>query len=439
MTGSGKTVIVIGGGVAGLSAATLLAKQDFRVTLIEQKNHLGGRTFSFSDPDTSDVIDNGQHVLMGCYVHTLRWLDMLDQLNHLESGRRICIPFAEPQKKLHPLIIPNLPMPFHLIAGMLQFRNLSVWERLSLLKAGLSLSFRGIGKAFSVDEWLSSLGQSVNTKKYFWDPVCLAVMNTSAVNASAKLFSDALKQMFLVKRDYSRIMIPKIGLSELFAKPAEEVILQNGGRIMLSSALKCINVEQNWVNGVKVKDHGTLHADHYLSAVPPGTFKKMLDAETVDRYFKDKLSYKTFPIVSVYLWLKGAERLFDGPFIGCIDTRIQWIFKKSDHLLEVTISDGAEIVDWEREKILDTVLNEMKSLFSAFDVSSVVHHQIIKERFATFNPAPGSEKLRTTTVTPIRNLFLAGDWTDTGLPSTIESAVKSGFAAADIICKELKS
>jgi squalene-associated FAD-dependent desaturase len=435
MTPSGKSVIVIGGGVSGLSAATLLAKKGYRVTLIEQRNRLGGRTFSIEDPATSETIDNGQHVLMGCYVYTLRWLDMLGQLHHLDAGRRIRISFAEPQKKLHPLIIPNLPMPFHLIAGMLQFKNLSVWERLSLLKAGLSLPFRGIGKAFSVDEWLTSVGQSEKTKKYFWNPVCLAVMNSTAVNASAKLFTDALKQMFLVKRDYSRIMIPKIGLSELFAKPAEEVILQNGGRIMLSSTLKCINVEQNWVNGVKVKDRGTLHADHYLSAVPPGTFKKMLEAETVDKYFKDKLSYKTSPIVSVYLWLKGVlvERLFDGPFIGCIHTRIQWIFKKSDHLIEVTISDGAEIVDWEREKIFDTVLGEMKNLFPVFDRESVRHYQIIKERFATFNPAPGSEKLRPTAVTPIGNLFLAGDWADTGLPSTIESAVKSGFAAADCI------
>lgn len=439
MTGSGKSVIVIGGGVAGLSAATLLAKKGYRVTLIEQRNRLGGRAFSFEDPTTAETIDNGQHVLMGCYAYTLRWLDMLGQLHHLDADRRISIPFAEPQKKLYPLTIPDLPMPFHLIAGIFQFKNLSILERFSLLKAGLSLPFRRIDKTFSVDEWLSTLGQSENTKKYFWGPVCLAVMNTTPANASAKLFTDALKLMFLGKRDHSRIIVPKTGLSELFAEPAEKTILLNGGRIMLNSTVKHVNVEQNWVNGVKVKDHGTIHADYYLSAVPPGTFIKMIDAETIDKYFKEKLSYRTSPIVSVYLWLKGpvADRLFEGPFIGCINTHIQWVFKKSDHLLKVTISDGAEIVDWEREKILDTVVDEMKRLFSAFDVSSVAHHQIVKERTATFNPGPGSENLRPSAITPIGNLFLAGDWTDTGLPSTIESAVKSGFAAADIICKGL--
>lgn len=435
MDASTKTVLVIGGGVAGLSAATILSKRGFRVTLIEQKNRLGGRTFSFNDDTTSDSIDNGQHVLMGCYQYTLRWLGMLRQLPNVESDRSISIPFVEPQKTLQPLTIPDLPAPFHLLAGIFQFKNLTLRERVSLLKVGLLLRIRKIDGALSVDEWLASLGQSRNIIKYFWDPVCLAVMNTTPRNASAKLFANALKLMFLGKSDHSRIMVPKSGLSELFVEPSEKMILLNGGRVMLNATVKNVGIEQNWVNGVKIKDHGTIHADLYVSAVPPNTFKKMFDPEIVERYFKYNLSYRTSTIVSIYLWLNEpvVQRLFDGTFIGCIGTRIQWVFKKSDHLLEVTISDGAEIVDWDRQKIMDMVLDEMKSLFPALDASAVLRYQIIKERQATFNPAPGSENLRPSSVTSIKNLFLAGDWTDTGLPSTIESAVKSGFMAVDCI------
>ena len=132
MTDSGKSVIVIGGGLSGLSASTLLTKQGFRVTLIEQKNRLGGRTFSFEDSTTSETIDNGQHVMMGCYVYTLRWLGMLGQTHHLESADTIRIPFAEPRKEIYPLVIPDLPMPFHLVAGIFRFKNLSIRERFSL-------------------------------------------------------------------------------------------------------------------------------------------------------------------------------------------------------------------------------------------------------------------------------------------------------------------
>ena len=435
MTDSGKSVIVIGGGLSGLSASTLLTKQGFRVTLIEQKNRLGGRTFSFEDSTTSETIDNGQHVMMGCYVYTLRWLGMLGQTHHLESADTIRIPFAEPRMEIYPLVIPDLPMPFHLVAGIFRFKNLSIRERFSLLKTASLLSFQTIDGSMSVDNWLTSVGQSEHSKKYFWYPVCLAVMNATAVNASAKLFIDALKQMFLVKHAYSKIMIPKVGLSELFAKPSERVIKENSGCIILNQAVERINVEKDTVTGITLKDGGTMQADRYLSAVHPGAFKKLFEPETIEAHFKDMMSYKTSPILSIYLWFNGpiTDRLFDGPFIGCINTHIQWVFKKSDTLLEVTISDGAEIVDWDRKKIIDMVLEEMQSLFPEIDRASVKHHQIIKERLATFNPGPGSEKFRPSTVTSIKNFFLAGDWTDTGLPSTIESAVKSGFAAANCI------
>ncbi|MBL7959256.1 FAD-dependent oxidoreductase [bacterium] len=440
MTHSGKTVIVIGGGVAGLAAATLLSDRGFQVTLIEQKHRLGGRTFSFQDRTTSDVVDNGQHILMGCYHYTLRWLELLKQAHHTQTGRLIHIPFVAPHKKLSPLIIPDLPMPIHLLVGILRFKNLSFLERLLLIKAGLKLSFQHIPEKISVNDWLSNLGQNENLKTYFWNPVCLAVMNASLQNASAKLFTTALKQMFFVKRGYSRIIIPKTGLSELFVRPSEVMIRQNGGIVLLDREVDKIRLTNDQITGITLGDKNILQADVYVSAVPQSGFNKIIDQDIRDKYFNSMTILGTSPIISIYVWLTGihTDQLFHGSFIGCIHTKIQWVFKKSDSLLEITISSAGDMVNRHREEIVEVIVEELRMLFSDFEGSMVRHYLVIKERNATFSQSPDSEFHRSSCITPIKNLYVTGDWTDTGLPATIEGAVKSAFTAVDHICAKFQ-
>ncbi|MBL7995682.1 FAD-dependent oxidoreductase [bacterium] len=441
MTPSGKTVIVIGGGLAGLAAATLLSDRGFQVTLIEQKHRLGGRTFSFEDRTTSDMLDNGQHILMGCYHYTLRWLELLGQADHAQTGRLIHIPFAAPHKKLSPLIIPDLPMPIHLLVGILRFKNLSFWERLLLIKAGVKLTFQNIPETISVDNWLSNLGQNDNLRTYFWNPVCLAVMNESLQNASARLFTTALKQMFLVKRDYSRIIIPKTSLSELFVKSSELKIRQNGGVVLLGREVDKILLEQDRITGIALGDKNILNADVYVSAVPQSAFTKIIDKGIRDEHFKAMDILRTSPIISIYVWLTGthADQLFQGSFIGCIHTRIQWIFKKSDNLLEITISGAGDMVNRHRDEIYELIIEELKMLFSDFKAPMVRHFLVIKERNATFSQSPDSKTRRLPCISPIKNFYLAGDWTDTGLPATIEGAVKSAYTAVDHICAKCQN
>ncbi len=431
MTKSGKSAVVIGGGLAGLTAATLLSKRGCKVTLIEQKNRLGGRTFSFADRTTNDIIDNGQHMMMGCYRYTLRWLNMLGQDQSSLFTRSLRFSFAEPNKKLHALYIPSSPRPFHLIAAVLTYRNLTVRERLSLLRVGALLTFRSIPENMSVEDWLLSLGQSANAIKYFWEPIVLAVMNASLKHASAVLFCTALKRMFLGSSRDAEALIPKSGLSELFVRPAEALIRTQGGAVILNAEVEELISENDRIIEIKLKNHEPIRADVFVSALPPMSLRKVLPIT-----FSEDIpvnSYSSSTILSVYLWLNGekADHLFEGPFIGCIQTRIHWIFKKSQRLLEVTISDAGELANMDKEGILDLVKMDLKSLFGKFDPESISHFQVIKERSATFNPLVGNSGAKLASKTIYRNLFLAGDWTDTGIPSTIESAVQSGFKAAD--------
>lgn len=439
MANSGKTVIVIGGGVAGLAAASLLSHREFIVTVIERNNRLGGRTFSIQDQTTSEIIDNGQHILMGCYHYTLRWLDFLGQALQTPTQPAIRIPFAEPQKKLGSLTIPNLPMPFHLIAGIAQFENISFKERLLLLWLGFALPFQTISETVSVDHWLSASGQTENLKTYFWNPICLAVMNTSLKTASAKVFTAAIKQIFLGSRNHSRLIVPTITLSELFVFPSEAFIRSHNGVILMNQGIDKIQIEGGQISGILLRDGTFLKADIYISAVPQSALIKIIGNQTLSKYFRSMTFLEYSPIVSVYLWLENfrVDQLFEGKIIGCINTTIQWVFKKSDDLIEITISGARDIVDWNRKKIFELVVSDLKSLFSNFDSSSVRHYQVIKERHATFSQVPGSNCGRPSGITAIKNFYLTGDWTDTGLPATIESAVKSAYTVVDHIC-ELK-
>ncbi len=423
-----KTIIIIGGGVAGLAAATVLADKGHTVTLLEQNSRLGGRTYSFADRKTDFVIDNGQHILMGCYTYTLRWLHFLGQTAKLKIEDRIEIPFREPGKKLYPLTFPKLVSPFHLIFGVLRFRSLILSDRLRLLYAGLRMRNSDAGVSGAVDAWLDSLHQSAGLKKYFWNPVCLAVMNENMKTASAKMFLKAIRQMFLLGRDFSKIIIPRVSLSELFVEPARSWIKNNGGNIRLHAEVEGLRIEKDVVTGVYLKNGECLEAGVYISAVTPGVLKHMLTENMFNEYFGSAARFTAGPIVSIYLWLnRDVDELFKEDFVGCIGTTIQWIFKKSNRCIGLTVSNAENMLGLSRTEMVRLAAQELGSLFQSFDKNSICHFQIIKELSATFS----SVALRQ--AQPIANFFVIGDWTDTGLPSTIESAVKSAYLAVEKI------
>lgn len=426
-------VAVIGGGVAGLAAASLLAKRGYRVTVLEQKSRLGGRTYSFTDDVTGDTIDNGQHILMGCYDYTLRWLGEIGAIDNLSVFEDYRIPFAAPHKKLSPLRLPNWPSPLHLLAGILNFKNLSFRDRLKLLKAGVNLR-KSVGSDISVAQWLDQNGQSSDCKKYFWQPVCLAVMNEDMESASAKVFATVLKAMFLRSRDASKFILSKSGLSELFVHRATDAVLNSGGSVYYNEAVKSFSVMDERFSGIETKTEKHFDADILISAVPVWEVTKIIPNEILPL-----IAPKTSPIVSIYVWCESSitiSELFKGEFIGCIDTHIQWIFKKKNYL-SITISDADEVASWERDRIDVMVRAELQALLN-IKPEQIRRIQTIKEHRATFSITTNGPFIRPGVSTSYENLYVIGDWVDTGLPSTIESAVKSAYQCIELIKKKEK-
>jgi zeta-carotene desaturase len=416
------TVVVIGAGVAGLCTATQLVEKGWRVTVLEARGRAGGRTFSFTDTATGLRLDNGQHVIMGCYQHTLRWLASLNQLSNLRSYRNYTMPFLRPGGRTDALRIRRWSAPWHLLFGVLTFRSLSPADRLRVVRAGLALRNESEPND-TVAAWLFRLGQTPAGVARFWRPLCLAVMNADVERASARLFRGALRAMFFADRRSSAIILPAVGLSDLFVRPAVQRITAGGGLVEVHAEVKELVSDGPWVRRAVDRGGRGWEADAFVCAVPAWRMGKILP-----RPMAEGLAVvRTSGIVSAYVWLeeRDVDRLFEGPMAGCHDSLIQWIFKHPSGCLELTISDAGGLLDVPPEELSQTLADELIRLLPAV-TNKIRTIKVIKERRATVQESPGSGK-RWGASTPYRNLFIAGDWTDTGLPSTIESAVQSAY------------
>ncbi len=218
-----KKCLVIGGGFAGLSAAAYLANADFEVELIEASPKLGGRAYSFIHNKNNTVIDNGQHIMMGCYSETLSFLSLIGALDKVQVQEKLNVKFIKPNFELYELSTLSLLYPFNLVAAILKYSAVSFRERLSILRFFTKLPFfanRDLMKK-TVDELLINENQNENVRKAFWEIICVGALNTNLKKASAKIFVDILKEIFLQGSKGSKIVLPKTGLSEMFCEPAK--------------------------------------------------------------------------------------------------------------------------------------------------------------------------------------------------------------------------
>ena len=435
-----KRVVIIGGGFAGLAAGVRLSDRGYEVLLLERRSHLGGRAYSFIDAKTGDVVDNGQHLFMGCYHHTIAFLEKIGRLDRLKFQDRPRVDFLDADGYTS-FDCPPLPAPLNVLAGLLRMKGISVRDKLRTFNMGRAI--KGNGRlspgALTVNQWLDELGQSARIKKRFWQPMVVATLNQSPDIASARMLKVVLQEAFGGDSKSARIGISRVGLSDLYTDGACDFIKTRGGDVQTGSQVRRLIIERGVVVAVELKDGRRVDGDYFISAVPPEALFAILPDELKTNEFARLEALGSSPIVSINLWFDRP--IIDREFVGLLGTRSQWIFNKDlilspgkqQNQVAVIISAARDFVDWTRNDLVEMAISELHELLPASRAAKLVHSVIVKEREATLSHTVESDSLRPGPRTSISNLILAGDWTDTGLPATIESAVMSGDVAAGLI------
>ncbi len=445
-----EEILIIGGGFAGLTAGVALAEAGRRVRLIEQKPYLGGRARSFDYAPTNSVVDNGQHIFMGCYHDTLRFLKSIGTQDRIRFQPRLSVTFLDTKVGKTSLVCPRLPATWHLLAGVLRSDSFSVSEKLQVLRLGRALRTRGGGRPpdferLTVDEWMERLGQSARLRRNFWDLLCIAALNEDPQIAAAAVFEPVLRLALFNAADDSRIGLASQGLSACYTEAAAAFIRARQGSVETARDVTAFqlaaegNAASPEVKGIQSADGSVIEANTVISSVPPFQLVRLLPKEVIARFFPGLPSMRPAPIISLNLWFD--REVTDLEFAGLRGATIQWLFNKGKiladggHYVSLVISGAHDHIQREKDELVSLALAELRQFLPAAQDARLVHSLIIKERFATVSPTAEAVRARPAATTPVRGLFLAGDWTRTGLPATIESAVKSGYTAAAEVLK----
>ena len=425
-----KKCVVIGGGLAGLSSAVFLADSGINVEVIEASPKLGGRTYSFLDKSTSDVIDNGQHILMGCYKDTLDFIRLIKAENNFSFQKHLKVNFLRENSELYQLKANNLIYPLNFLSALLSYKAVSLSNRIKLLQFFAKLFFypdNSLNK-ITVYQWLKQENQTDELIKSFWEILCVGALNTNINNASAKVFSDILKRIFFSGSKAAAIILPRFGLSESFCNNSKNFIKERRGSISLLESVDEIVVKTERIVSIKTNKREISGFDYVVSAVPYFVLKNILGK---NKAILKKIDFNYSTIVSIHIWLKENKLTEDLDFYGLIDSPVHRIFNHKSHL-SLVISDANDFADTPKEELFDIAALQLEKYLN-ISKENLVSYKIIKEKRATFIPSNDILNKRPEPNTVLKNFFLAGDWVNTGLPSTIESAVKSGRMISELI------
>lgn len=436
-------VLILGGGFAGLSAGVALAGRGRKVTVIEQRRILGGRAYSIEDGATGELIDNGQHALLGAFHETQKFLKSIGTAGLVRYQDRFRMVLVEPDGGRMILSGSSLPPPLHLLTGVAGCRGISFADRLHLLRAGASIVLkRSLPERLTLKDWLDGLHQPESLRQRWWYPLSISALNERPDRASANLFLRVLRQTFLGSLRDSSFGIITVGLGDLYTEQARKYIEDRGGEVYLNAPVDQIAFSGRRFEAVVLRNGGAMTADSAISAVPHHALQKLLAPELWQKSgpFEGLGHLGGSPMVSFHLWFDHP--VLDEEFVGLIDSPIQWVFDKSrlwktDGIRAggvACITSGAyDLIDRPREELIALAQKELGRFFPEVRNAKLLHSRLIKERLATYSCTPEAEQWRPDQKTVYENFFLAGDWTRTGLPATIESAVTSGHRCAELI------
>jgi squalene-associated FAD-dependent desaturase len=434
--------VIIGGGFAGLAAGVELSERGYEVELLERRNRLGGRAYSFIDARTGDIVDNGQHLFMRCYRATVAFLKKINRLDRLHFQDRLRVEFLDRENGFITFECADTFAPLHILAGLFRMKGLTAGDKLRALKLGNAIRSKNGHEQLTVSKWLARLSQSENISERFWNPLAIATLNESPDTASAKMLAVVLREAFTGTRDDSCIGISKVGLSDLYTDGAQDYIEARSGRVQINAQVSNLVIENGRVAAVELKNGDRVEADYFISAVPHAAFLDILPDEMRRTEFASVEKLDSSPILSINLWFDRP--VIDRDFVGMIGTKVQWIFNKdlivrgskSSNHLALIISAARGFVDMTKDDLVEMALKELREMIPASRPAQLLHSQIVKEREATLSHTVESDSIRPGASTSLPNFILAGDWTDTGLPATIESAVLSGNVAAELITRK---
>jgi squalene-associated FAD-dependent desaturase len=428
-----RDVVIVGGGFSGLAAAVRLVDSGRRPLLLERRQSLGGRAFSLTDGKTGDTVDNGQHVFMQCCSSVLNFLKTIGaEPVHFEE--QFSIPFIDENGSRHTLEAPNwLPPSLGLFVAFLKFGPVTLSDAVGLRRA--AASFQSPPSGISVSEWLDRTSQSATMRKAFWHPLCISVMNAAPDVASATELVSVLAEAFSVPGG-ARMGWSSVGLGNLFPDQARNYIEGRDGEIRTGTAVSEVTQVNDSLH-LKLRDESTIATRSLILAVPPPRASGLVlgEQETVDRL----TSLKPSPILGINLWFD--RQILDTPMIGFLGYTVEWAFSKAriydgadqaapGHI-SLVVSASEHLLGKSDEEIVEIAIADLKKAGLIGEGESHQHALVVHEKQATYirpyDEAPIPQETGTA------GLFLAGDWTDTGLPPTIEGAVRSGNHAADLV------
>jgi squalene-associated FAD-dependent desaturase len=444
-----KNVIVIGGGLAGLASGVALAEAGWRVRLFEQRPFLGGRATSYVLPD-GEHVDNCQHVTFGCCTNLEDFYRRVGSADKIKFFDRMLL--LDPQGRRGEMRPGILPAPFHMIGSFLTFSPLSLKDKFGIARAFYAI-LRHAGRPPDLDEpgglsmldWLHRQKQTPAAISRFWRAVLVSALSEQLERIDARYGIDVFWKSVLSNRNGSRMGVPEVALADLY-NGCRIAMERKGGEVTLRAPMRKIAIDDGRVTSVRFDSGREETADAYIFALPHATMAALLPdgVAQIDPSLAHLNNIKDASITGVHLWFDRP--VMTEPFVSLLDTTTQWIFNKSalqsrqngagklpanTQYLQLVISASHDLLERPRQEIIDRCLAEVRHALPAARQANLLKATVIKEAAATFSPAPGVDRWRPPQETRIGGMFLAGDWTNTGWPATMEGAVRSGYLAAE--------
>lgn len=433
-----ERVIVLGAGLAGLAAASGLAEQGFSVTILESRNRLGGRAGSFTDAATGQMVDACQHVSMGCCTNFHHFCEKMGVDRLLAPQKSLF--FMTPDRKVSRFQADYLPAPLHLARAFLSAHYLSLGEKIKIGQALRALQRMPGDTDEPFLPWLIHQGQSQRSIDRFWSLVLVSALNETADRIGSRYARKVFVDAFLSHRKGFQVEVPCVPLGRLYGEELQTYLDRWKIKVLLNQAVKEIRVEKDRVTGLYLRDGTEIEANWYVSAVPFHRLGDLLPTRLVqeEAIFANLSKLELSPITSVHLWYDQA--ITQLPHVVLIDCLGQWLFNRGEiqpgeTYVQVVVSAARAFRGLGHDEIEKRIVDEMARLFPAASRTHLLRARVVTEHAATFSVVPGVDEYRPVQSSPIANLFLAGDWTATGWPATMEGAVRSGYLAAEALLK----